>query len=152
MLDNNTNDHGLLRPPEADEGVVYGADAVRVLRIQNEFVTGFKALADLGPAVTMFGSARLPQDGPYTTAAYNIAKALAEEGFAIISGGGPGIMEAANRGAKGGGGLSIAANIEIPYEKGPNPYQDISLNFRYFFVRKVMLVKYARAFIIFPGG
>lgn len=151
-IDTTTSDHGLLRPPELDEPTVLGADALRVLRIQNEFVAGFKALADLDPAVTLFGSARLPQDHPDSKAAYEVAYALAKEGLAIISGGGPGIMEAANRGAKEAGSTSVAANIELPYEQGPNPYQDISLTFRYFFVRKVMLVKYARAFVIFPGG
>lgn len=151
-LEGNVNDQGLLRPPQPEEQPILGADALRVLRIQNEFVQGFKALANLGPAVTLFGSARLPQDHPYSVAAYEVAHALAKEGLAIISGGGPGIMEAANRGAKDGGALSVACNIELPFEKKPNPYQDISLNFRYFFVRKVILVKYARAFVIFPGG
>lgn len=151
-IDSNPNDHGLLRPPELDEPTVLGADALRVLRIQNEFVTGFKALANLGPAVTLFGSARLAQDHPDSVAALKVAEALGQQGLAIISGGGPGIMEAANHGARKAGITSVAANIELPFEQAPNPYQDISLDFRYFFVRKVMLVKYAQAFVIFPGG
>lgn len=147
------NDSGFLRPPEPEEKpLLTGADALRMIRIQEEFFTGFTKLADLGPAVTLFGSARLPQDHPDSVAAHQVAYRLGREGLAIISGGGPGIMEAANRGAKDAGSPSIAANIELPFESSPNPYQDISLTFRYFFVRKVMLVKYARAFVIFPGG
>lgn len=147
-----TDDQGFLRPPQIEEQHLLGADALRVLRIQQEFVTGFTELADLGPAVTLFGSARLPQDHPDSVAAYQVAHKLGEHGLAIISGGGPGIMEAANHGAKDAGTTSVAANIELPFESSPNPYQDISLTFRYFFVRKVMLVKYAQAFVIFPGG
>src|SRR5690625_3101066 len=102
-VERNTNDHGLLRPPHPEEQTVLGADAVRVLRIQNEFVKGFSELANLGPAVTLFGSARLTQDHPEAIAAYEVANALGKRGLAIITGGGPGIMEAANRGAKEAG-------------------------------------------------
>lgn len=151
-FDRSVYDDGLLRPPQPGEQTLLGADALRVLRIQDEFVAGFSALAHLGPAVTLFGSARLPQDHPDVVAAREVAYRLGKLGLAIISGGGPGIMEAANRGAKEAGSTSVAANIRLPFEKGPNPYQDISLSFRYFFVRKVMLVKYAQAFVIFPGG
>ncbi|NLN26643.1 MAG: TIGR00730 family Rossman fold protein [Firmicutes bacterium] len=149
----NDNDRGLLRPPERYEQAVLDADdALRLVRIQEEFLRGFRKLAGLGPAVTLFGSARLPQDHPDCVAAYEVAYRLGKEGLAIVTGGGPGIMEAANRGAKEAGTISVAANIQLPFESTPNPYQDISLTFRYFFIRKVMLVKYARAFIIFPGG
>lgn len=151
-FDLNDNDRGLLRPPRLDEQTLSGADALRLLHIQEEFIAGFTELADLGPAVTLFGSARLPQDHPDSVAAYEVAYALGKAGLAVISGGGPGIMEAANRGAKEAGAMSVAANIQLPFESKPNPYQDISLTFRYFFIRKVMLVKYARAFVIFPGG
>src|SRR5688572_26136528 len=117
-----------------------------------EFVEGFDALADIGPAVSIFGSARVGRRNRYYGAARRLAAALVKEGFAIITGGGPGIMEAANRGAKEAGGLSIGANIELPFEQGLNEYVDLGMEFRYFFVRKVMFVKYAEGFIIFPGG
>lgn len=152
MVSDKNNDYGLLRPPKPEEENLLGADALRVLRIQNEFVAGFTALAKLGPAVTLFGSARLPQEHPDSVAAREVAYRLGKRGLAVITGGGPGIMEAANRGAKEAGSPSVAANITLPFETGPNPYQDVSLTFRYFFVRKVMLVKYAQAFVIFPGG
>ncbi len=127
-------------------------DAWRVLRMQSEIVGGFEALANLGPTVAIFGSARFPQDHPAAIAARTTARLLAEAGLSVITGGGPGIMEAGNRGAQEGGGISAACNIELPMEERPNDYQDISLHFRYFFVRKLMLVRYANAFIIFPGG
>jgi uncharacterized protein (TIGR00730 family) len=127
-------------------------DPWRVLRIQGEFVAGFDALAHIGPAVTIFGSARTPEDDPSYRQAVELARLLAEQGFAVITGGGPGIMEAANRGAREGGGRSVGCNIELPHEQGTNPYVDLSINFRYFFVRKTMFMKYAEAFIIFPGG
>ncbi|MDQ3855444.1 MAG: TIGR00730 family Rossman fold protein [Chloroflexota bacterium] len=128
------------------------ADPWRVLRIMAEFVQGFDTLAHVGPAVTVFGSARVePGDAMYEQAR-EVGRQLAEDGFAIITGGGPGLMEAANRGAREGGGESIGCNIELPFEQGTNPYVTTAITFRYFFVRKMMFVKYAEAFIIFPGG
>lgn len=124
----------------------------RVFRIQSELVEGFETLHDLGPAVTIFGSARLSQENNYYEDAVRLAKMLADDGFAIITGGGPGIMEGANKGAKKGKAHSVGLNIEIPAEQEPNRYHDISLSFRYFFIRKLMFIKYAIAFIIFPGG
>ena len=128
------------------------SDPWRVFRIMGEFVEGFDALARVGRAVTIFGSARVPPDHPQYAEAVETARLLAEAGYAIITGGGPGIMEAANRGAREAGGLSIGCNIELPFEQGINQYVDIAINFRYFFVRKTMFVKYAEAFVIFPGG
>src|SRR5260370_30232319 len=127
-------------------------DPWRVLRITSEFVNGFDALAHIPPSVTIFGSARTRPDDPTYAAAVETARLLARAGFGIITGGGPGIMEAANKGAQEGGNLSIGCNIELPFEQGANPYLDISLDFRYFFVRKTMFIKYSNAFIIFPGG
>src|SRR4029453_1533977 len=121
-------------------------------RILSEFVEGFDALAGIGPAVTIFGSARVGEGAPAYEQARTIARRLAESGFAIITGGGPGIMEAANRGCQEGGGLSIGGNIELPPEQSTNPYVDLGVEFRYFFARKTMCVKYASAFIILPGG
>jgi len=128
------------------------SDTWRSLRILGEFVEGFDALAAVGPAVSIFGSARSTEDSPEYVAARELASRLSRKGFAIITGGGPGVMEAANRGAREAGGISVGCNIELPFEQAPNPYLDISLDFRYFFVRKVMFVKYAEAFVIFPGG
>ncbi|MDH4028862.1 MAG: TIGR00730 family Rossman fold protein [Nitrospirota bacterium] len=124
----------------------------RVFRIQSELVEGFETLHDLGPAVTIFGSARLSSGNKYYDDAVTVAKMLADDGFAIITGGGPGIMEGANRGAKEGKAHSVGLNIEIPSEQVPNKYQDVTLSFRYFFIRKLMFIKYAIAYIIFPGG
>ena len=149
--DKATEDQKLLRSrqpvPDFQE-----TDTWRTLRIMGEFVEGFDALADVGPAVSIFGSARVGRRNRYYGAARRLAAALAKEGFAIITGGGPGIMEAANRGAKEAGGVSIGCNIELPFEQGLNEYVDLGMEFRYFFVRKVMFVKYAEAFVIFPGG
>jgi uncharacterized protein (TIGR00730 family) len=128
------------------------SDAWRVLRITGEFVAGFDALADVGPAVTIFGSARVAPNDKMYKAAREVGKLLAEAGVATITGGGPGIMEAANRGAAEAGGISIGANIELPREQGLNRWVNVPLNFRYFFVRKTMFVKYAEGFVIFPGG
>jgi uncharacterized protein (TIGR00730 family) len=128
------------------------SDPWRVFRIMGEFVEGFDTLADVGPAVTIFGSARVPADHPQYLAAEATARLLVEAGFAVITGGGPGIMEGANKGAAEAGGVSIGCNIELPFEQGMNPYVEVAINFRYFFVRKTMFVKYAEAFIIFPGG
>jgi uncharacterized protein (TIGR00730 family) len=124
----------------------------RVFRIQSELVEGFETLHDLGLAVTIFGSARLRKGNKYYDDATALAKMLADDGFAVITGGGPGVMEGANKGAKEGKAHSVGLNIELPAEQVPNSYQDIGLHFRYFFIRKLMFVKYAIAFIIFPGG
>jgi uncharacterized protein (TIGR00730 family) len=127
-------------------------DTWRMFRIMAEFVEGFEALAECNPAVSIFGSARVtPQDEDYQKAEA-IARQLAREGFAIITGGGPGVMEAANKGAAAAGGRSVGLNIELPMEQSPNPYSNIKVSFRYFFVRKVMFVKYASGFVILPGG
>ncbi len=147
-----TADECLLGPRAPDVPDFTDSDPWRVLRIQAEFVTGFETMANLGPAVTIFGSARSPESGPTYQAAVETARLLAREGLAIITGGGPGIMEAANRGAQLGGGTSVGFAIELPFEQGTNPYLDVAITFRYFFVRKTMFVKYAQAFVIFPGG
>src|SRR5437868_4695624 len=127
-------------------------DPWRVFRIMSEFVEGFDALSHIPPSVAIFGSARTKPEEPAYIAAVETARLLAKAGFGIITGGGPGIMEAGNKGAQEGDNVSVGCNIELPFEQGPNPYLDISLDFRYFFVRKTMFVKYAEAFIIFPGG
>jgi uncharacterized protein (TIGR00730 family) len=127
-------------------------DPWRVLRIMGEFIEGFDNLSSITKGVTIFGSARTHPDDPQYQQAEEVARLLAEAGFAIITGAGPGIMEAANKGAKEGGGRSIGCNIELPFEQGANPYVDTLVNFRYFFVRKTMFIKYSNAFIIFPGG
>ena len=127
-------------------------DPWRVLRIMGEFVEGFDTLAGTGPAVSIFGSARVKEGDPAYAAAVETGRLLAEAGFAIVTGGGPGLMEAANRGAREAGGHSIGCTIELPFETGANPYVDLEVRFRYFFVRKTMFVKYASAFVIFPGG
>ncbi|RMH79959.1 MAG: TIGR00730 family Rossman fold protein [Acidobacteria bacterium] len=127
-------------------------DTWRVLKIMSEFVQGFDELARVGPAITFFGSSRLTEESPYYKEAYKTAFRLGELGFHVVTGGGPGIMEAANRGAKDSGSLSVGLNIEIPTEQKPNIYQNLSLRFDYFFVRKVMLIRYSSAYIIFPGG
>ncbi len=127
-------------------------DPWRVLRIMGEFIEGFDTLAAIEKGVTIFGSARIGPDDPHYDAAVETARLLAEAGFAIITGAGPGIMEAGNKGAQLGGARSIGCNIELPFEQGANPYVDTLVNFRYFFVRKTMFIKYSVAFIIFPGG
>ncbi|NRQ49901.1 TIGR00730 family Rossman fold protein [Aeromicrobium stalagmiti] len=127
-------------------------DPWRVLRIQAEFVEGFGALAELGPAVSVFGSARTQPDDPMYAAASQIAAQLCGEGYAVITGGGPGAMEAANKGASECGGVSVGLGIELPHEQGMNDWVDLGVNFRYFFVRKTMFVKYAQGFIVLPGG
>lgn len=127
-------------------------DPWRVFRIMGEFVEGFDVLAELGPAVSIFGGARVEPHQPVYRAVEETACRLVQAGFAVITGGGPGVMEAANKGATEAGGESVGCNIELPYEQGTNPYVKTSINFRYFFVRKTMFVKYAEAFIIFPGG
>lgn len=127
-------------------------EAWRVLRIQSELVDGIEQLIKIKGAVTVFGSARTAHDHPYYTAAETLGRLMAEAGVPVITGGGPGIMEAANKGAKDAGGVSIGLNITLPLEQAPNPYQTISLTFRYFFVRKLMFVKHAVGFVIMPGG
>jgi uncharacterized protein (TIGR00730 family) len=117
-----------------------------------ELVEGFEALSGIGPAVTIFGSARLQPGSEYYTKCVQVAENLARSGFSVISGGGPGVMEAANRGAKQGNGVSVGLNIALPMEQAPNSFQDIKVEFRYFFVRKLMFVKYAVGYVIFPGG
>lgn len=128
------------------------AEFLRLLRIMREFITGFRALHFVGPCVSVFGSARFSESHPYYQVAREIGGAIARLGFNVITGGGPGIMEAANRGAKEAGGYSIGCNIILPQEQAPNRYLDRVMTFRYFFVRKVMLVKYSQAFVIMPGG
>ena len=128
------------------------SDSWRVLRIMGEFVEGFEELAELGPAVTIFGSARVGSEDPMYGEAVEVGRLLGEAGFTVVTGGGPGIMEAGNRGAREAGAPSVGLNIELPFEQHVNAYVDISVDFRYFFVRKMMLVKYSQAFIIFPGG
>ena len=128
------------------------SDAWRVMRMTSELVEGFDALGDVTRAVSIFGSARTPPGDPMYDAAREVAKRLAKQGFAIITGGGPGIMEAANRGARDGKGRSIGCNIELPFEQVANPWIDTLVQFRYFFVRKTMFIKYALGFVIFPGG
>ncbi|HSB34033.1 MAG TPA: TIGR00730 family Rossman fold protein [Nitrospirota bacterium] len=128
------------------------SDTWRVFRIMAELVEGFEALSGVGPAVTIFGSARLPPGSPYYNKCLKVAERLAQDGFAVISGGGPGIMEAANKGAQNARGVSVGLNIDLPLEQTPNQFQDIRVEFRYFFVRKLMFVKYAVGYVIFPGG
>ncbi len=146
-----TADEQFLKP-QSEPSAFTHTDPWRVLRIMGEFVEGFDTLAAVGKAVTIFGSARVNEDDPMYHEARKLAGLLADEGFAIITGGGPGIMEAANRGAVEAGGQSIGCNIELPFEQGLNEYVEVAINFRYFFVRKTMFVKYAEAFVIFPGG
>ena len=127
-------------------------DPWRVLRIQSEFIEGFGTLAELPPAISVFGSARTKADSPEYEAGVRLGRGLVEAGWAVITGGGPGAMEAANKGALEAKGLSVGLGIELPFEQGLNPYVDIGLNFRYFFVRKMMFVKYAQGFVVLPGG
>ncbi|MFF1529806.1 TIGR00730 family Rossman fold protein [Cellulomonas sp. NPDC058312] len=145
-----TSDQRLLSRGEG-AGWLHG-DPWRVMRIQSEFVEGFGALAELGPAVSVFGSARtLPEHADFAMGEA-VGRKLAEAGYAVITGGGPGIMSAANKGATEAGGLSVGLGIELPFEQGMNPWVDLGVNFRYFFARKTMFVKYAEGFIVLPGG
>jgi uncharacterized protein (TIGR00730 family) len=128
------------------------AELLRLVRISLEFLRGFRKLHFVGPCVTVFGSARFHEEHPYYALARELGRRLARSGFTVMTGGGPGIMEAANRGAKEAGGRSIGCNIRLPREQSPNPHLDLMVEFRYFFVRKVMLVKYSYAFVAFPGG
>ena len=150
-----TEDEKLLQAPDATTGTSIdfrATDTWRVMRIMGEFIEGFDNLAAVEKGVSIFGSARTAPDDPQYLAAQETARLLAVAGFTIITGAGPGIMEAANKGAKEGGGKSVGCNIELPFEQGANPYVDTLVNFRYFFVRKTMFIKYSSAFIIFPGG
>jgi hypothetical protein len=149
-----TEDEQLLEspPPQPPQQLFLKSDSWRVLRIMGEFVWGFDNLADVIDGVTIFGSARIRPGDPHYDKAVETARLLAQAGIPVITGGGPGVMEAANRGALAGGGLSIGCNIELPFEQGSNAYLTRSLNFKFFFVRKTMFVKYATAFIVFPGG
>ena len=147
-----TEDEKLLQHPGHRGADFTRTDPWRVMRIMGEFIEGFDDLASIEKGVSVFGSARTPPDDPQYTAALETSRLLAEAGFSIITGAGPGIMEAANKGAQLGGGRSIGCNIELPFEQGANPYVDTLVNFRYFFVRKTMFIKYSSAFIIFPGG
>ncbi|KOG46661.1 TIGR00730 family Rossman fold protein [Streptomyces decoyicus] len=145
-----TTDQRLLDSEGPSEWV--HTDPWRVMRIQSEFVEGFGALAELGPAVSVFGSARTARDSKEYDAAVRIGRALVEAGFAVITGGGPGAMEAANKGANEAGGTSVGLGIELPFEQGMNAYVNLGVDFRYFFVRKTCFVKYARGFVVLPGG
>ncbi len=146
-----TDDEILLRSPEPDD-VFKSSDSWRVFRIMSEFVGGFDSLATITRGVSVFGSARTDEKNEYYKAAVETGKLLAEAGFEVITGGGPGIMEAANRGAFEAGKVSVGCNIELPFEQMPNPYQNKFLTFKYFFVRKTMFIKYSNAYVIFPGG
>jgi hypothetical protein len=150
------------RPPASPDEELLGTkrravlatrtEAERIARIEAELEAGFEALRELGPAASIFGSARTPPDHPNYALAREIARRLGEEGLSIITGGGPGIMEAANRGARDAGARSVGLNIELPFEQGPNGFQDIALTFSFFFTRKLMFVRYATAFVVMPGG
>jgi uncharacterized protein (TIGR00730 family) len=146
-----TEDQQLLQQETTDASFLK-TDTWRALRIMGEFVEGFDALAEIGRAVSVFGSARIGRGDPYYRMARSLSRKLAKRGYAIITGGGPGIMEAANRGARDAGGVSVGCNIELPFEQGLNEFVTLGMEFRYFFVRKTMFVKYAEAFCIFPGG
>ena len=145
-----TEDERFLEKPKRPEFL--DSDPWRALRILSEFVEGFDALAGLGPAVAIFGSARIKSGHPHYELARDVGRLLAQAGFAVITGGGPGVMEAANRGCQEGGGLSVGCNIELPHEQALNAYVDLGIEFRYFFARKMMFVKYSNAFVILPGG
>ncbi|MBT9254017.1 TIGR00730 family Rossman fold protein [Phycicoccus sp. MAQZ13P-2] len=146
----STTDQRLLDSRGSAEWV--HSDPWRVMRVTSEFVTGFGALAELGPAVSVFGSARTRPDSPEYALGERVGRALVEAGYAVITGGGPGAMEAANKGALEADGTSVGLGIELPFEAGLNPYVDLGVNFRYFFARKTMFVKYACGFVVLPGG
>ncbi|MDQ1626476.1 MAG: hypothetical protein QOI54_220 [Actinomycetota bacterium] len=150
QVETSTTDQRLLESRGPTDWV--HTDTWRVLRIQAEFVEGFGALAELGRAVSVFGSARTSRDAPEYALAVEIGRLFAEAGYAVITGGGPGVMEAANRGACEAGGVSVGLGIELPFEQGMNDWVDIGVDFRYFFARKTMFVKYAQGFVVLPGG
>ena len=148
-------------PATADEEIIYAdnasvlserSEAERLARIERELVFGFNELGKVGPAICVFGSARIRVDSPVYERARQVGRAIGEAGFAVITGGGPGAMEAANRGAQEAGALSIGLNIELPHEQAINPYVDLGIEFHYFFTRKLMFVRYSEAFVVFPGG
>jgi uncharacterized protein (TIGR00730 family) len=147
-----TDQDFLTEPSESADSAWRHSDPWRVMRIQAELVSAFDALDGVGPAISVFGSARIKPDNPSYQAARQLGGLLAEAGYGVITGGGPGIMAAANRGAHEAGGLSIGLAIELPAEQGLNPWVDLGVDFRYFFARKVMFVKYACGFVAFPGG
>ena len=142
--------HNQMRRDARDKALT--SDSWKIFQIMSEFVDGFQQLADLSPSVSIFGSARFKPDNPYYKASEDIARLLSDSGFAVVSGGGPGVMEAVNKGAFAGKSASIGLNIKLPHEQSGNGYQDISVNFKYFFARKVMFVKYASAYVVMPGG
>jgi uncharacterized protein (TIGR00730 family) len=146
----STTDQRLLESRGSTDWV--HTDPWRVLRIQSEFIDGFGTLAELGPAISMFGSARTPRNHPLYATAEALAARLAQAGLAVITGGGPGVMEAANKGAAEAGGVSVGLGIELPFESGLNQYVNLGINFSYFFARKTMFVKYAQGFVVLPGG
>ena len=150
QVEHSTTDQRLLDTHGPSDWV--HSDPWRVLRIQAEFVEGFGALAELGPAVSVFGSARVHADEPEYALGKEVGRLLVEAGYAVITGGGPGAMEAANRGACEAGGVSVGLGIELPFEQGMNEWVDVGVDFRYFFARKTMFVKYAQGFIVLPGG
>jgi uncharacterized protein (TIGR00730 family) len=150
MVPESTTDQRLLDAPGPSDWL--HTDPWRVLRIQAEFVEGFGALAELGPAISVFGSARTPEDHPDYALARDVGAELVAAGFAVITGGGPGAMAGANRGAHEAGGKSVGLRIELPFEQGTNEWVDLAVNFRYFFARKTMFVKYAQGFVVLPGG
>jgi len=150
QIDTGTTDQRLLDSRGPSDWV--HTDPWRVLRIQAEFIEGFGALAELGPAIAVFGSARTKPGDPHFDKAEELGHKLAQAGFAVITGGGPGTMEAANKGASDAGGVSVGLGIELPFESGLNPYVDKGINFRYFFARKTMFVKYSQGFAVLPGG
>ena len=150
QVDGSTTDQRLLDSRGPSDWV--HADPWRVMRIQAEFVEGFGALAELGPAIAVFGSARTPDEHPSYAIGEEVGRKLVEAGFAVITGGGPGAMKAANKGASEAGGLSVGLGIELPFESGLNDWVDSGINFRYFFVRKTMFVKYSQGYIVLPGG
>jgi uncharacterized protein (TIGR00730 family) len=148
-------------PTTSDEEIIYAESAAvrsereeaeRLERVQHELQRGFSELGEIGPAVCVFGSARLPETSPEYQRAREMGRALGEAGFAVITGGGPGLMEAANRGAQDVGALSVGLNIELPHEQALNPYVDLGIEFHYFFTRKLMFVRYSDALVVFPGG
>ncbi len=148
--DKETEDERLLRSVEELHAI--GKESWRIFRIMGEFVEGFDEMGKIGTAVSIFGSARTLPEDPMYQACVETARLLGEAGFAVITGGGPGMMKAANEGARTAGAISVGCNIELPFEQHSNEYIDVSIDFRYFFVRKTMFVKYASAFVIFPGG
>lgn len=150
QIPRSTSDQRLLA--QGDDADWLHMDPWRVMRITSEFVEGFGALAEVGAAVSVFGSARTKPDAPDYETGRAVGRGLAEAGYAVITGGGPGIMEAANRGACEGGGLSVGLGIELPFEQGMNDWVDLGINFRYFFARKTCFVKYSQGFVVLPGG